>query len=244
MSRSMIVLSIPRRLRGPTCAGSIRNSNNELANRTFGTICGRAPAGGGVLASARNDLCVWPEVAQQSQIARTKRLACDTGATAEMKHIPGSVGRSVGMTGLPSEICVHETHLHFLACPRTFFVREHQRSVCSRTNEQKWTNFAYVSSFLVVFFAFSVFVNTARNKFSLCSRTKKAFPFSPPNSGGVVSRTDSGRGWCQQKPTAAAVTWLIVPWHSHERARSMAGQLGHPVGVGVTGRTSGVCAAL
>ena len=43
----MIVLSIPRRLRWPTTRGdSIRNPNNELANRTFDTTGGRLPAGG------------------------------------------------------------------------------------------------------------------------------------------------------------------------------------------------------
>ena len=42
----MIVLSTPRRLRGPTRADSIRNPNNELANRTFDTNGGRVPAGG------------------------------------------------------------------------------------------------------------------------------------------------------------------------------------------------------
>ena len=59
-----------------------------------------------------------------------------------------------------------------------------------------------------------------------------------------ASRRRSGRGWCQQTPTAAAVTWVIVPWHSHGRARSMAGQIGHPIDVGATGRTSGVSAPL
>ena len=118
-----------------------------------------------------------------------------------MRHTPGSVGRSVGMTDLPSEICVHETHLHFLACPRTFFVREHQKSVCSRANEQKWTNFAYFSSFLMVFlflFFSCVFVNTARNKFSLCSRTKRAFPFFSPNVGDVDSGTAHGQCFTSQ----------------------------------------------
>ena len=57
----------------------------------------------------------------------------DTRTTAEMGHIPGSVGRSVGMTDLPSEICVHETHLHFLAaCSWTFLVREHQKPLSPR----------------------------------------------------------------------------------------------------------------
>ena len=42
----MIALSIPRRLRGPTRAESIRNPNNELMNRTFDTTGGRVPAGG------------------------------------------------------------------------------------------------------------------------------------------------------------------------------------------------------
>ena len=42
----MIVLSIPRRLRGPTRPDSIRNPNDELANRTFDTTGGRVPAGG------------------------------------------------------------------------------------------------------------------------------------------------------------------------------------------------------
>ena len=77
-------------------------------------------------------------VAQQSKIARTKRLTYDTCTTAEMRHIPGSVGRSVGMTDLPSEICVRETHLYFI-CVFTdiFFVREQQKSARSRTNELK-----------------------------------------------------------------------------------------------------------
>ena len=37
-----------------------------------------------------------------------------TRTTAEMRctYPPGSVGRSVGMADLPSETCVHETHLH------------------------------------------------------------------------------------------------------------------------------------
>ena len=43
---SMIVLSIPHRLRGPTRAVSMRNPNNELANRTFDTTGCRVPAGG------------------------------------------------------------------------------------------------------------------------------------------------------------------------------------------------------
>ena len=36
--------------------------------------------------------------------------------------------------------------------------------------------------------------------------------------------------------TAAAVTWVIAPWHSHGRARSTADQIGHPIVVGATGR--------
>ena len=59
-----------------------------------------------------------------------------------------------------------------------------------------------------------------------------------------ASRRCSGHGWCQQTPTAAAVTWVLVPWHSPGRARSMAGQIGHPCAVGATGRTPGVNAAL
>ena len=39
----MIVLSIPRRLRGPTRAESIRNPNNEFVNRTFDTSGVRVP---------------------------------------------------------------------------------------------------------------------------------------------------------------------------------------------------------
>ena len=35
----MIVLSMPRRLRGPTRAESIRNPSNELVNRTFVAEC-------------------------------------------------------------------------------------------------------------------------------------------------------------------------------------------------------------
>ena len=46
LSGSMIMLSIPRRLRGPTRAVSMRNPNNELANRTFDTTGGRVSAGG------------------------------------------------------------------------------------------------------------------------------------------------------------------------------------------------------
>ena len=42
----MITLSIPRRLRGPTRADSMRNPDDELANRTFDTTGGRVPAGG------------------------------------------------------------------------------------------------------------------------------------------------------------------------------------------------------
>ena len=106
-----------------------------------------------------------------------------------MRHIPGSVGRSVGMTDLPNEMCVHETHLHFWRVQGHLFVHEHQKLVCPRTNELKWTKFACVLSFLVVFFAFFAFVNTARTKFSLCLRTKRGFPVCPPNSGDVVSRT-------------------------------------------------------
>ena len=50
LSGSMIVLSIPRRHQGPTCAESIRNPNNELVNRTFDTTGGRVPVpAGGVL---------------------------------------------------------------------------------------------------------------------------------------------------------------------------------------------------
>ena len=46
LSGSMITLSIPRRLRGPTRADSMRNPNDELANRTFDTTGGKVPAGG------------------------------------------------------------------------------------------------------------------------------------------------------------------------------------------------------
>ena len=99
----MIVLSIPRRLRGPTRADSIRNPNNELANRTFETTGGRVPAGG------------------------------------------------------------------------------------------------------------VLFVD------------------------GAISH---------QTPMVAAVTWAIVAWHSRGRARSRTGQIGHPIDVGATGRTSGVSAPL
>ena len=42
LSGPMIVLSTPRRRRGPTRGGSIGNPNNELANRTFETTRGRA----------------------------------------------------------------------------------------------------------------------------------------------------------------------------------------------------------
>ena len=80
--------------------------------------------------SARNDLCVWPAVAQQSQIARTKRLACDTRTTAEMRHIPGSVDRSVGMTDLPGEICVPETHLHFFGVFMDIFLFVNTKNRC------------------------------------------------------------------------------------------------------------------
>ena len=43
---------------------------------------------------------------------------------------------------------------------------------------------------------------------------------------------------------ASITAWVIAPWHSHGRTRSMAGQIGHPVDVGATGRTSGVSAPL
>ena len=46
-------------------------------------------------------------------------------------------------------------------------------------------------------------------------------------SGKAASRWCSDSGWCQQTPTAAAVTWVIMPWHLHGRAWSMAGQIGH-----------------
>ena len=59
-----------------------------------------------------------------------------------------------------------------------------------------------------------------------------------------VSRRRSGRGWCQQTLTTAAVTWVIVLWHSYGRARSMAGQIDHPIDVGATGWTSGVSVSL
>ena len=52
------------------------------------------------------------------------------------------------------EICVHETHLHFLACPRTFFVREHQPSVCSRTNDQNGQKLPIFRRFWWCFFRF------------------------------------------------------------------------------------------
>ena len=42
----MMVLSIPRMLQGPTRADSIRNPNNELANRTFDTTGGKVSARG------------------------------------------------------------------------------------------------------------------------------------------------------------------------------------------------------
>jgi len=50
-----------------------------------------------------------------------------------------------------------------------------------------------------------------------------------------ASRRCSVRGWCHQTPMAAAVTWAIVAWHSHGRARSRTGQIGHPIDVGATG---------
>ena len=54
MSGSMIVLRIPRRLRGPTRADSMRNPIGELANRTFDTIDGRVSAGGVLAAGGAN----------------------------------------------------------------------------------------------------------------------------------------------------------------------------------------------
>ena len=59
------------------------------------------------------------------------------------------------------------------------------------------------------------------------------------------SRRRSGREWCQQAPSTAAVTWVVVAWHSHGRARSMAGQIGHPIIICRRhGRTSGLSAPL
>ena len=52
--------------------------------------------------------------------------------------------------------------------------------------------------------------------------------------GGVLAVSGVKR---QQTPTASAVTWTIVSWHSHGRAWSMAGQIGHPADVGATGQT-------
>ena len=54
LSGSMIVLSIPRRFRGPTRADSIRNPNNELANRTFDNRGGKVPAGGVLVVNGVN----------------------------------------------------------------------------------------------------------------------------------------------------------------------------------------------
>ena len=60
MSGSMIVLSIPHRLRGPTRGDSIRNPNNELANRTFDTTGGRVSARG-VLSVDGAIRSLWPQ---------------------------------------------------------------------------------------------------------------------------------------------------------------------------------------
>ena len=71
--------------------------------------------------SARNALYVWPAVAQQRKISRTKQLACGTRTTAEMRHIPGSVGRLVGMTDLPVKFVFTKSTSIFFACSRTSF---------------------------------------------------------------------------------------------------------------------------
>ena len=55
----MIILSTPRPLRGPTRADSMRNPNNELANRTFDTTGGRVSAGG-VLSVDGFNRHLWP----------------------------------------------------------------------------------------------------------------------------------------------------------------------------------------
>ena len=46
------------------------------------------------------------------------------------------------------------------------------------------------------------------------------------STGRVPRGAGVGSGWCQQTPTAAAVTWAIIPWHLHSRVWSMAGQIG------------------
>ena len=50
----MIVLSTPRRFRGPTRADSITNPNNLLANRTFDNRGGKVPAGGVLVVNRAN----------------------------------------------------------------------------------------------------------------------------------------------------------------------------------------------
>ena len=51
---SVIVLSIPRPFRGPTCAGSMKYSNNSLANHTFDNTSGRVLAGGVLVVDGAN----------------------------------------------------------------------------------------------------------------------------------------------------------------------------------------------
>ena len=54
LSGSMVVLSTPRPFRGPTRADSIRNPNNQLANRTFDDRGGKVPAGGVLVVNGAN----------------------------------------------------------------------------------------------------------------------------------------------------------------------------------------------
>ena len=65
-----------------------------------------------------------------------------------------------------------------------------------------------------------------------------------PDFAFRTDRRRSGREWCQQTPSTAAVTWVVVAWHSHGRARSMAGQIGHSIICRRHGRTSGLSAPL
>ena len=74
----MIVLSIPRRFRGPTRADSIRNPNNELANHTFDTNGGRVPAGG-VLSVDGAIRHPWPQRLHGRSLRGTHMVGCGRG---------------------------------------------------------------------------------------------------------------------------------------------------------------------